>query len=54
MLIYAGRNEIGEELDYPNTGRFIRRCVHPFVSVTNILAVAREYVRPGIGPKVRM
>ncbi|KAH9015649.1 hypothetical protein EDB84DRAFT_1567627 [Lactarius hengduanensis] len=44
-------NDQDQGLILVKTGRYIKRCVHPFASVSNILVVALENLNPGGNPE---
>ncbi|KAH8976904.1 hypothetical protein EDB86DRAFT_3093844 [Lactarius hatsudake] len=44
-------NQEDDELVFVNTGRYIKRCVHPFASISNILVIAQENLNPGSNPE---
>ncbi|KAH9069854.1 hypothetical protein EDB83DRAFT_2674202 [Lactarius deliciosus] len=44
-------NQEDNELVFVNTGRYIKRCVHLFASISNILVVAQENLNPGSNPE---
>ncbi|KAH9018102.1 hypothetical protein EDB85DRAFT_2154730 [Lactarius pseudohatsudake] len=44
-------NQKDDELVFVKTGRYIKRCVHPFASISNILVVAQENLNPGSNPE---